>query len=185
MPTLSLKIRLPSLVTKHKSFSALLHPTSGPPSPPGKAPSPGASTFSSEEWPGRVSASSAFTSIWQRRSMSVPRMATAFRATSSCQHGQPPRRGPVSPHNTSKPGLRKLLPKRAGDQIFKALWDTAGLRHVSFRFGFCERWQAPSAHRLCRQAPAPCIPFLDVAPHVTLGLTLPLASVPPRLTSLH
>lgn len=37
MPTLSfLKILLPSLVTKHNSFSALLHPASGPPSPPGK-----------------------------------------------------------------------------------------------------------------------------------------------------
>lgn len=148
MSTLSLKIRLPSPVTKHKSFSTLLHPASGPPSPPGKAPSPGASAFSSEEWPGRVSASSAFTSAWQRRSMSVPRTAAAFRAASSCQHGQPPRRGPVSPHNTPKPGLRELLPERAGDQILKALWDTPGPRHVRFWFGFCERWQAPSAHRL-------------------------------------
>ena len=39
---------------------------------PGKAPSPGASTFSSGEWPGLVSASPVFTAVWRRRARLSP-----------------------------------------------------------------------------------------------------------------
>ena len=116
------------------------------PSSPGKAPSPGASILQRGVARARFCILCLHLSLAKEESMSVSRVA--FRAMVSCQHGQLPLRGPVSPHNTSKPGLRKLLPERAGDQIFKALWDTPGLCHIRFWFGFCERWQASSAHRL-------------------------------------
>lgn len=152
------------------------------PSSPGKAPSPGASILQRGVARARFCILCLHLSLAKEESMSVSRVAAAFRAMVSCQHGQLPLRGPVSPHNTSKPGLRKLLPERAGDQIFKALWDTrvsvtyaSGL--VSVRDGKhpqltgCTQTGSRLLHPLLGRGPA----------HHTVGLTLPPASVPPRL----